>query len=63
MRLALGERGAMLIAAGIAVSTLGFLSQGMLTAPPPPEKNAILGHRVVDARHGNDESEQGVNGA
>lgn len=33
MRLALGERGAMLIAAGIAVSTLGFLSQGMLTAP------------------------------
>jgi len=33
MRLALGDRGAMLIAAGIAVSTLGFLSQGMLTAP------------------------------
>jgi basic amino acid/polyamine antiporter, APA family len=33
MRLAWGERGAMLIAAGIAVSTLGFLSQGMLTAP------------------------------
>jgi APA family basic amino acid/polyamine antiporter len=33
MRLALGERGAKLIAAGIAVSTLGFLSQGMLTAP------------------------------
>lgn len=33
MRLALGERGATLIAAGIAVSTLGFLSQGMLTAP------------------------------
>jgi APA family basic amino acid/polyamine antiporter len=33
MRLALGERGARLIAAGIAVSTLGFLSQGMLTAP------------------------------
>jgi len=33
MRLALGERGAMLIAAGIAISTLGFLSQGMLTAP------------------------------
>jgi APA family basic amino acid/polyamine antiporter len=33
MRLALGERGAMLIAAGIAVSTLGFLSQSMLTAP------------------------------
>src|SRR6185436_17705360 len=29
----LGERGAMLIAAGIAVSTLGFLSQSMLTAP------------------------------
>jgi basic amino acid/polyamine antiporter, APA family len=33
MRLALGQRGATLIAAGIAVSTLGFLSQGMLTAP------------------------------
>ncbi|HEX7240238.1 MAG TPA: amino acid permease, partial [Longimicrobiaceae bacterium] len=33
MRLAFGERGAALIAAGIAVSTLGFLSQGMLTAP------------------------------
>ena len=33
MRAVLGERGATLIAAGIAVSTLGFLSQGMLTAP------------------------------
>jgi APA family basic amino acid/polyamine antiporter len=33
MRLALGGRGASLIAVGIAVSTLGFLSQGMLTAP------------------------------
>jgi basic amino acid/polyamine antiporter, APA family len=33
MRLALGESGARLIAAGIAISTLGFLSQGMLTAP------------------------------
>lgn len=33
MRLALGERGATLIALGIATSTLGFLSQGMLTAP------------------------------
>ncbi|HEX8071744.1 MAG TPA: APC family permease [Pyrinomonadaceae bacterium] len=33
MRLALGERGAALIACGIALSTLGFLSQGMLTAP------------------------------
>jgi APA family basic amino acid/polyamine antiporter len=33
MRLALGETGAQLIAAGIAISTLGFLSQGMLTAP------------------------------
>jgi basic amino acid/polyamine antiporter, APA family len=33
MRLALGETGARLIAAGIAISTLGFLSQGMLTAP------------------------------
>jgi basic amino acid/polyamine antiporter, APA family len=33
MRLALGEHGARLIAAGIAVSTLGFLSQAILTAP------------------------------
>jgi APA family basic amino acid/polyamine antiporter len=33
MRLALGEKGAQLIAIGIAISTLGFLSQGMLTAP------------------------------
>jgi len=33
MRLALGQRGATLIAAGIAISTLGFLSQGILTAP------------------------------
>jgi APA family basic amino acid/polyamine antiporter len=33
MRGALGSTGARLIAAGIAISTLGFLSQGMLTAP------------------------------
>jgi len=33
MRLALGSNGATLIALGIAVSTLGFLSQGMLTTP------------------------------
>lgn len=33
MRLALGETGARLIAAGIAISTFGILSQGMLTAP------------------------------
>src|SRR5581483_9512141 len=33
MRAALGERGARFIAVGIAISTLGFLSQGMLTAP------------------------------
>jgi APA family basic amino acid/polyamine antiporter len=33
MRTAFGERGAMLIAVGIAISTLGFLSQSMLTAP------------------------------
>jgi APA family basic amino acid/polyamine antiporter len=33
MRLAAGERGASLIAAGIAVSTFGFLSQSMLTTP------------------------------
>lgn len=33
MRKALGERGARLIAVGIAISALGFLSQSMLTAP------------------------------
>lgn len=33
MRLVMGENGARLIALGITVSTLGFLSQGMLTAP------------------------------
>ena len=33
MRAAMGDRGAWWIAVGIAVSTLGFLSQGMLTAP------------------------------
>lgn len=33
MRMALGDRGATLIALGIAISTLGFLSQGMLTTP------------------------------
>ncbi|HYE57128.1 MAG TPA: amino acid permease [Rhodothermales bacterium] len=33
MRLAFGETGARIIALGITISTLGFLSQGMLTAP------------------------------
>jgi APA family basic amino acid/polyamine antiporter len=33
MRAALGTRGAQWIGAGIAISTLGFLSQSMLTAP------------------------------
>jgi basic amino acid/polyamine antiporter, APA family len=33
MRLALGEKGKTIIAIGITISTLGFLSQGMLTAP------------------------------
>jgi APA family basic amino acid/polyamine antiporter len=33
MRTALGDRGAHWIAAGIAISTLGFLSQSTLTAP------------------------------
>jgi APA family basic amino acid/polyamine antiporter len=33
MRLALGDNGARFIAAGIAISTIGFLSQSMLTAP------------------------------
>jgi APA family basic amino acid/polyamine antiporter len=33
MRMALGQKGASLIAVGIAISTLGFLSQSILTAP------------------------------
>ncbi len=33
MRHALGERGAKIIACGIAISTVGFLSQSILTAP------------------------------
>lgn len=33
MRIVLGETGAKLIAVGITISTLGFLSQSMLTAP------------------------------
>jgi basic amino acid/polyamine antiporter, APA family len=33
MRIAFGQRGAAFIALGITISTLGFLSQGMLTAP------------------------------
>src|SRR5205085_9293083 len=33
MRVALGAKGATFIAIGIAISALGFLSQGMLTAP------------------------------
>jgi basic amino acid/polyamine antiporter, APA family len=33
MRIRFGETGARLIATGIAISTAGFLSQGMLTAP------------------------------
>ena len=33
MRLALGDKGATFIGLGIAISALGFLSQGMLTAP------------------------------
>jgi APA family basic amino acid/polyamine antiporter len=33
MRLVLGDKGAKIIALGITISTLGFLSQGMLTAP------------------------------
>ena len=33
MRLAMGDRGGVIIALGIAISTLGFLSQSMLTAP------------------------------
>ena len=33
MRIAMGSKGAMLIALGIVISTLGFLSQSVLTAP------------------------------
>ena len=33
MQVAIGSRGAALTAVAIAISTLGFLSQGMLTAP------------------------------
>jgi len=33
MRLALGNKGGRFLAAGIAISTIGFLSQSMLTAP------------------------------
>ena len=33
MRVALGDRGARMIALGIAISTVGFLSQSILTAP------------------------------
>jgi APA family basic amino acid/polyamine antiporter len=33
MRAALGQKGAVIIALGIAISTLGFLSQSVLTAP------------------------------
>ncbi|HLF15495.1 MAG TPA: amino acid permease, partial [Bacteroidota bacterium] len=33
MRIVLGETGATVIALGIAISTLGFLSQGILTSP------------------------------
>jgi APA family basic amino acid/polyamine antiporter len=33
MRAAFGDRGATLIAAGIAISTIGFLSQNLLTGP------------------------------
>lgn len=33
MRLAIGGKGATFIAIGVTISTLGFLSQGMLTAP------------------------------
>jgi basic amino acid/polyamine antiporter, APA family len=33
MRMAFGQRGAMFIASAIAISTLGFLSQSILTAP------------------------------
>jgi APA family basic amino acid/polyamine antiporter len=55
MRLALGESGATLIALGIAISALGFLSQGMLTAPRvyfamAEDKLFFRGVAKVDAR-------------
>ncbi len=49
MRAAAGEHGAWWIAVGIAISTLGFLSQGMLTAPRVYHAMAVDGlffHRV-----------------
>jgi basic amino acid/polyamine antiporter, APA family len=49
MRRALGEAGAKLIALGIAVSTVGFLSQGMLTAPRvyyAMARDGVFFHRV-----------------
>ncbi len=51
MRLALGEKGASFIAIGIAVSALGFLSQGMLTAPRvyfAMAEDGLFFHRVAE---------------
>ena len=55
MRRALGDAGGRLIAAGIAISTVGFLSQGMLTAPRvyfAMARDGVFFERVgfVDAR-------------
>ena len=50
MRRALGNRGAWLIAAAIAVSTVGFLSQAMLTYPRvyfAMARDGVLPHRLA----------------
>jgi APA family basic amino acid/polyamine antiporter len=57
MRAAWGERGAQWIALGIAISTLGFLSQGILTAPRvyyAMARDGLFFERVgrLDARSG-----------
>ena len=52
MRAALGERGATLIAAGIAISTIGFLSQNLLTGPRVYFAMATDGNVLQERRQG-----------
>jgi len=55
MRNALGETGARVIAAGIAISTAGFLSQSMLTAPRvyfAMAKDGVFFERVATVHSG-----------
>jgi len=50
MRLAVGGKGATFIAIGVTISTLGFLSQGMLTAPRvyfAMAEDGLFFHRVA----------------